>query len=191
MKLNFLDKLDTAIFKHVNPNHRPISGFIFWEAFIGSAIIALVVFVLQMCNISNKTIDILTAVALLGLVGWVFKRALLTLGAFSGWGGRIMYSLYLLFLIYLAFTIAMWMVLIALAGLFIYGIFKIFFSGGSSSPSRKSHQEEKPEDEYAGTVVDENGYERKLKDHGFGTYRDDKGDYWKRNSDGSVSRDNS
>ena len=191
MKLIFLDKLDTAIFKHVNPNHRPMSVFIFWEAFIGSVIIALVVFVLQMCNISNKTIDILTAVALLGLVGWVFKRALPTLGAFSGWGGRIMYSLYLLFLIYLAFTIAMWMVLIALAGLFIYGIFKIFFSSGSSSPSRRSQQEEKPEDEYAGTVIDENGYERKLRDHGFGTYRDDKGDYWKRNSDGTVSRDNS
>lgn len=44
-------------------------------------------------------------------------------------------------------------------------------------------------DEEELTIKDEHGYERKLKDVGFGRYQDDRGDYWKSDGWNSVSRE--
>ncbi|WP_291593197.1 hypothetical protein [Bacteroides sp.] len=192
MELYFLNKLDTAIFKHLNPAHQAVTGTTAVHAFIGGAIISLIVFVMQMCTNNDTLIEVVAAIGLLALAGWVINYSLLTLKAFSGWGGRIAYGAYVLFLAYLAFMIAMWTIMIALVGLFMYGIFKIFFSSGSSSKSSHRRQQEVPqEEECDATIKDENGYERKLWKNGFGGFRDDKGDFWKSNGDGTVTRDNS
>lgn len=192
MELEFLNKLDTAIFKHFNPTHQAVTGTTAVHAFIGGAIISLIVFVLQMFANNRTLIEVVATIGLLALAGWVINYSLLTLKAFPGWGGCIAYGAYILFLSGLAFMIAMWTIMLALLGLFMYGIFKIFFSSGSSSkrPHRRE-QEEPQEEEYDAIIKDENGYERKLKEHGFSTFRDDKGDYWKKNGDGTVTRDNS
>lgn len=131
MELYFLNKLDTAIFKHLNPAHQAVTGTTAVHAFIGGAIISLIVFVMQMCTNNDTLIEVVAAIGLLALAGWVIKYSLLTLKAFPGWGGRIAYGAYVLFLAYLAFMIAMWTIMIALVGLFMYGIFKIFFSNNS------------------------------------------------------------
>lgn len=72
--------------------------------------------------------------------------------------------------------------------LILYVIGGALSSSGSSHSSSSSNSQE---DDHDATITDEHGYERKLKDNGFGSYRDDKGDYWSKNGDGTVSRDNS
>lgn len=62
-------------------------------------------------------------------------------------------------------------------------------SGSQSYESSGDSSGYNPDDDYVGTIKDENGYERKLKDTGFGTYQDDKGDRWKDSGWGSVERD--
>ena len=137
MELKFLNKLDTAIFKHLNPEHQAVTGTTFVHALIGGTIISLVVFVLQMCTTNNTLIEVVAAIGLLALAGWVINYSLFALKAFPGWGGRIAYGIYVLFLAYLAFMIAMWLVMIALVVLFLYGIFKIFFA--NNSKKSKAH----------------------------------------------------
>lgn len=131
MELKFLNRLDTAIFKHLNPTHQAVTGTTAVHAFIVGAIISLIVFVMQMCTNNDTLIEVVAGIGLLALAGWVINYSLLTLKAFPGWGGRIAYGAYVLFLAYLAFMVAMWAIMIALVGLFMYGIFKIFFSNGS------------------------------------------------------------
>lgn len=137
MKIKFLNKIDSAIFKNFNSNHEAITGEAFVHALIGGAIIALVVFAMQMFNVSQKTMEVITGIGILALLGWITKLSLPTITAFPGWGARISYSIYTLVLTGLAITIAIWMVMIVLVILFLYGIIKIFFSSSSSKSSAR------------------------------------------------------
>lgn len=137
MELKFLNKLEFAIFKHINPEHRAVTGNIFVNTLIGGAIVSLIVFVMQMCTTNDTAINIVAGIGLLALFGWAIMYSYDTLMAFSGWGWRILYGAYVLFLSSIAFTIAMWLIMIALVGLFLYGIFKIFFSSNSKKPKAR------------------------------------------------------
>ncbi len=70
----------------------------------------------------------------------------------------------------------------------LYIMLKVWLGGGASSSSSSSSSNQEEEETYK--ITDENGWERTLKPHGFNTYKDDKGDYWKDNGNGTVSRDN-
>lgn len=137
MELKFLNKLESAIFKHINPEHQAVTGNIFVNTLIGGAIVSLIVFVMQMCTTNDTAINIVAGIGLLALFGWAVMYSLNTLMAFSGWGWRILYGAYVLFLSSIAFMIAMWLIMIALLGLFLYGIIKIFFSSNSKKPKAR------------------------------------------------------
>lgn len=174
MEIKFLNKMDSAIFKNLNPNHQAITGKTFVHALIGGIIISLIVFGMQMGSVERNIISITGAVGIILLAAWLIKYALPTLQAFPTWTGRIVYGIYILVLGYLAFFIAMWMVFIAIALLIFYVVFKIFFDQGGSSTYK---------------VTDENGRERKLKKCGWGKYKDEDGNYWHDNGNGTVTRE--
>lgn len=136
MELNFLNKLEFAIFKHFNPEHQSVTGKTVVNTMIGGTILSLIVFFMQMVAKNDTAINVVAGIGLIALFGWAFMYSFDTLKAFPSWVGRILYGLYILFLTSIAFMIAMWLVVIALTGLVIYGVFKIFFSSGSSSKSK-------------------------------------------------------
>lgn len=83
---------------------------------------------------------------------------------------------------------AILMILVVL--LAIYFIIKVASGSLSASGSSyRKHNGSDSADEEGLTITDEYGYERKLKDVGFGRYQDDKGDYWKGDGWGYVSRE--
>lgn len=137
MEFRLLNRLDSAIFGRFNPNHVAITGKTFVHTLIGGAIVSLIVFAFQMFSTNHTLIEVIAAIGLLVLLGWVARLSLPNITSFPTWGSRIAYSIYILILSGLAFTIAMWMVMIALVGLVIYGMLKLFFGNGSSS-SRSS-----------------------------------------------------
>ncbi len=71
--------------------------------------------------------------------------------------------------------------------IFIKTLLKVGFEINTSSPSSSGSQNNNNEEEVL-TVIDENGYERKLKEDGFDRYKDDKGNIWKDTGGGNVSR---
>ncbi|MDE5958724.1 MAG: hypothetical protein K2G94_07630 [Muribaculaceae bacterium] len=128
MQLNFLDKMDNAIFRRVNPTHESHTGGSICTAFIASVALSLLVFVCQMCNVNETALNVIAGVGLAAIFGWVIYVSLDTIKAFGGWGGRIGYCVYLIVMTNIAFFLAMWATLILLAGLLLYVIFKVFFS---------------------------------------------------------------
>lgn len=77
--------------------------------------------------------------------------------------------------------IMIWLIITLLSG----AISGALSSKGSSSSSWSSGGQD--EDTYK--ITDEHGYERTLKHEGLNTYRDDKGDRWKSDGWGNVTRD--
>ncbi len=77
--------------------------------------------------------------------------------------------------------IMIWLIITLLSG----AISGALSSKGSSSSSWSSGGQD--EDTYK--ITDEHGYERTLKHEGLNTYRDDKGDRWKSDGRGNVTRD--
>lgn len=127
-RLNFLDKLDYAIFKRMNQNHQPATGVAIFTAFIASVVFCLIIFVCQMCNVNQKAMDIIAPIGLTVILGWTVYLCFPAIKAFGGWGGRIGYSLYVAVLTICSFYLAMWATIIILAGLLIFGIAKVFFA---------------------------------------------------------------
>ena len=134
MEIKLINKLDNWIFARFNPNHEPVSGRLIVNAFIGGAIISLIVFVLQMTSMSNDTLNIVAGV--LALFAYIGKLCLPTVKSFDGWGGKIGYSVYMAVLTFGAFYLAMILVMVALLLLFLYVIVKIFFGGGSNKSKK-------------------------------------------------------
>ena len=128
MQLNFLDKMDNAIFRRVNPTHESHTGSSICTAFIASVAFSLLVFVCQMCSVNETALNIIAGVGLAAIFGWVIYVSLDSIKAFSGWGGRIGYCVYLIVLTNIAFFLAMWATLLLLAGLVLYVIAKVFFA---------------------------------------------------------------
>lgn len=136
MELKFMNKLDNAIFARFNPSHEPVSGKLIINAFAGGAVVSLIVFVLQMTSMSNDTLNVVAGILLLCLFAYMAKKCWPTIKAFSGWGGRIGYSVYMAVLTFVAFYIAMMLVMVALLLLFLYVIVKVFFSGGNGKKKK-------------------------------------------------------
>lgn len=131
MELKFMNKLDGFIFNRFNPSHEPVSGKLIINAFVGGAIVSLIVFVLQMTSMSDEVLEVVVGVLLLSLFAYMGKKSWPTIKAFSGWGSRIGYSVYMAVLTFAAFYLSMMLVMVALLLLFLYVIVKVFFSSGS------------------------------------------------------------
>ncbi len=129
MELKVLNKLENALFSRSNPSHVPTSGRLVFHALIGGAIISLIVFVLQMTSIGNGTVEIIAGILLAGLFGYMGYKCLSAIKEFPGWGGRIGYVVYMAVLTFLSFYLAMMLVMVALLGIFLYVIVKVFFGG--------------------------------------------------------------
>lgn len=150
MELKFLNKFENAMFARLNPLHEPKSGKLVIHALVGGAIVSLIVFVLQMTSMSHDTIDVVAGVLLFCLFAYMAKKSFDTIKAFPGWGGRIGYSVYMAVITFVAFYLAMVLVMVALLGLFLYVIVKVFFSSGNKGKKWKvtyadGHEEEAEE----------------------------------------------
>lgn len=155
MRLNFLDKVDYAIFKRVNPNHEPITGRTIYLTFVASVVFCLIVFVLQTCNVNDTAMDIIAGIGLAAILGWIIYASLDTLKAFDGWGGKIGYGAYSIVLGLCAFYLAMWATIIILAGLLIFGIAKVFFAPKKKGIIRYSDGTEEEADVETGICGEE------------------------------------
>lgn len=136
MEIGFLSILDHKIFKHFNANHEPATGETFVLALGGGVIIGLIVFILQMCNANETLMNVVIGGGLLIALAIIAKRTLPALKKFSTVGHQIIYGIYVLFTSSIAFTLGVWMLMIAILLLFIWGMLKLFFSGSSSSSSK-------------------------------------------------------
>lgn len=132
-----MNKLERAIFARFNPSHEPVSGKLIINAFAGGAVVSLIVFVLQMTSMSDDALNVVAGILLLCLFAYMAKKCWPTIKAFSGWGGRIGYSVYMAVLTFVAFYIAMMLVMVALLLLFLYVIVKVFFSSGNGKRKYK------------------------------------------------------
>lgn len=65
---------------------------------------------------------------------------------------------------------------------------KFFSSSSSDEGSSEDYASDGYIEENVYTINDEHGYERTLTDEGFGTYKDDKGDYWESDGWNGVKR---
>lgn len=137
--MNILDKIDLAIFKNLNENHKPSTFKAMKFVFIGGMIISLLVFILQNINIKESTGETITAILLLGLIAGMFVKVWDTLKSFPTWWKAAIYGLYLLVLTTITFSLAMWAFIIAFAGIIIYLIYKIFFAPDKSKKEYKIH----------------------------------------------------
>lgn len=152
MQLNFLNKLETAIFKNFNPNHESKTGSTLCTAFIASVVFCLIIFVCQMCNVSETILNIIAGVGLAAIYGYVLYVSLDNIKAFDGVGGKIVFILYLIVLTGLTFYISMWATLIVLAGLVLLGIFKVFFAPKKQGVIRYSDGTEEEADVETGIL---------------------------------------
>lgn len=146
MELHFLNKLETAIFKKFNPDHESKTGTTLCTAFIASVVFCLIIFVCQMCNVSETTLDIIACIGLTGIFGYVIYLSVDNIKAFKGIGGKILFILYLVALTGITFQLSMWATMLVLAGLLIFGIFKIFFAPKKTGVIRYSDGSEEEAD---------------------------------------------
>lgn len=128
MRLYFIDRLDNAIFSRVNPKHEPASGGVICTIFIASMVLSFSIFICQMCNVNDNVIEIIGIIGLVAILAYAIYACLTPIKAFDGWGGRIGYSAFILVLSLVSFYLAMWTVVLALTGLVLYVIVKVFFA---------------------------------------------------------------
>ena len=98
----------------------------------------------------------------------IARATFLLVSCALGFAGGVIGSILAICIVILAF---LWKLLLAMMGV---------------KPDNKKH--ENKEEEYDATV-NEDGFERKLKEVGINRYQDDKGDYWVSDNDGSVRRE--
>ena len=128
MRLYFIDRLDNAIFSRVNPKHEPASGGVICTIFIASMVLSFSIFICQMCNVNDNVIEIIGIIGLVAILAYAIYACLTPIKAFDGWGGRIGYGAFILVLSLVSFYLAMWTVVLALTGLVLYVIVKVFFA---------------------------------------------------------------
>jgi hypothetical protein len=81
-----------------------------------------------MCNVNDNVIEIIGIIGLVAILAYAIYACLTPIKAFDGWGGRIGYSAFILVLSLVSFYLAMWTVVLALTGLVLYIIVKVFFA---------------------------------------------------------------
>lgn len=96
MKKTFLDKADEMMFGHFNPTHEPVTTATLWSAFWGGIVVALVVFILQMCGVGKNTEETVIVLMALGLLAWIAWMTWDSIRAFGAWWQSAVYGLYLL-----------------------------------------------------------------------------------------------
>lgn len=121
--LNFLDKMDYAIFKGLDSQHQPatVRGVkkAFW-AFLGIMVIVLFV---QM-GIKNKdTENAILEVLFVLVLGYLYYSLWPTIKAFNSWWKGLLYAVYLFVLFLIIMQLSMW----AFMGVLVIGVFYLFY----------------------------------------------------------------
>lgn len=132
MTLKFIDKLDSLIFGHFNPAHEPVTGATVAVTFLAGLGISLVMFICQMCGMSDNILEIILGIAVIALLGFIGFMTYPAVLAFGSWSARIGYSLYSILLFGIALYLSIWAFMLALVALVLYVMLKFFFSNGNS-----------------------------------------------------------
>ena len=155
MRLYFIDRLDNAIFSRVNPKHEPASGGVICTIFSASMVLSFSIFICQMCNVNDNVIERIGIIGLVAILAYAIYACLTPIKAFDGWGGRIGYGAFILVLSLVSFYLAMWTVVLALTGLVLYVIVKVFFSPKKKGIIRYSDGTEEEADVETGILGEE------------------------------------
>lgn len=156
LSLNFLDKMDYAIFKKLDENHQPASVFALKQAFWSFLSLMVVVFLVQMFVKNKDTEEAILGVLLCGVLVYLFYSLRKPILAFHCWWKGLLYSLYLLFMFYVVFQLSMWVFFLMMAAAVLFLIYWIFL---------------KPKSGIA-TVTYKDGTSEKIKVHGMGALGD-------------------
>lgn len=119
LSLNFLDKMDYAIFKGLNPQHQPATVKAVKKAFWAFLSIMLVVWLVQMGVKDKDTEDAILCVLFILVVGYLFYSLWPTIKAFQCWWKGFLYAIYLFVVFMLMMQLSMW----AFFGLVALGVF--------------------------------------------------------------------
>lgn len=137
MKRTFLDKMDVALFKHLNAGHEPTTTQSVWYGFLGGAITALAAFTLQMCGASREAQSVVIGILGISAFAFVLWKSLDEIKGFDAWWKSVLYTAYLLFFSGIAFAAGVWALTLAICILFIMLILKIFFPSNKKSKRGK------------------------------------------------------
>lgn len=185
--LTKFEKIDRALFSSVK-NYQPFGILIVYLSAIIGAVFGCLFLYKQMIdtqvNLDNINFTIIMFLSML-ICASIFQTFIYLDSA----GSIIGKSVFMIVSCALAMVIGAVASVVIICLVILYLILMILgkaaFSSTSSSGSSSSSNEETERI----TTTDENGFERELKDQGFGSYRDDHGRQWKDNYDGTVSRD--
>lgn len=121
--LNFLDKMDYAIFKGLNPQHQPATVKAVKKAFWAFLGIMVIVMLVQM-GIKNKdTENAILGVLFVLVLGYLYYSLWPTIKAFNGWWKGLLYAVYLLVLFWIMMQLSMW----AFMGVLAVGVFYLIY----------------------------------------------------------------
>lgn len=154
MTLKFIDKLDSLIFGRFNPGHEPVTGATVAVTFLAGLGISLIMFICQMCGMSDSILEIILGIAVIALLGFIGFMTYPAVLAFGSWGARVGYSLYTLLLFGIALYLSIWAFILALVVLVFYVMLKLFFSNGNKKKAtiRYSDGSEEEADVETGAV---------------------------------------
>lgn len=126
-------------------------------------------------------LDVYESIVVSETSGIALRRSLLLLGIMlAAFALGILLSIVVIAIV--AFVIGLFI----MSGAFAAAFDSMTGSSSSSSSGPSCPQESGPQ-KYK--ITDENGCERILEDQGFGKFKDDRGDYWKSDGYGRVTRD--
>lgn len=126
LSVDLLDKMDYAIFKRFNENHKPATWFAIKKAFWGFLVLMGAVFLVQMGVKDQDTQDAILAVLLLGLLGYLFYSLRAPLTSFDRWWKGVIYGIYLFVIFMIMMQLAMWVFMGLLACAVFYLIYWVF-----------------------------------------------------------------
>ena len=185
--LKNFEKIDRHLFDSVE-GYEPFGiGVVYLSTVVGAFFGCLFIYS-EMIDKDMDSVPIVTVLLtlLLMLVCYNVFQAFLYMRSSGSIFGKSLFMLVSCAFAMLVGAVGSVVVILLVIAFLVLSLFGKVAFGSSSSSGGQSSSSDSSDPEY--TIEDERGYKRTLKQHGWNTYRDDKGDYWEDNGDGTVHR---
>ena len=186
--LKNFEKIDRHLFDSAE-GYEPFGiGVVYLSAVVGAFFGCLLIY----CEMIDKSIEPVPIVAvvltlLLMLVCYNVFQAFLYMHSSGGIFGKSLFMLVSCAFAMLVGAVGSVVVIILVIAFLVLSLLGKAAFGDSSSSGEQRSSSDSSEPEY--TTEDEHGNTRTLKQDGWNRFKDDRGDYWNDNGDGTVSRE--
>lgn len=186
--LKNFEKIDRHLFDSAE-GYEPFGiGVVYLSAVVGAFFGCLFIY----CEMIDKSIEPVPIVAvvltlLLMLVCYNVFQAFLYMHSSGGIFGKSLFMLVSCAFAMLVGAVGSVVVIILVIAFLVLSLLGKAAFGDSSSSGEQRSSSDSSEPEY--TTSDEHGNTRTLKQDGWNRFKDDRGDYWNDNGDGTVSRE--